>query len=98
MRQLLGEIYEKKILFSVQHLWIFSEKNLELLAREAGFQKVEIKFFQRYGIGNLLGWLKKKEAKSDISASFITESLNNLWKNECSAYKMADYIVAYLYK
>lgn len=98
MRGLLGKIYEKKLLFSTQHLWIFSEKSLRNLARKAGFEKIEIKYFQRYGLDNLLGWLRDKEPCSEIEEAFITQSLNSVWKSECSEYGLADYIVIYLKK
>lgn len=98
MRCLLGQIYEQRQLFSTQHLWIFSKNNLKMLAEEVGFKKVEFKYFQRYGISNLLGWLKEKEPCSDISSMHITDTLDNVWKSECSAHETADYLVAYLYK
>ena len=40
MRFFLGEVYEQKLLFSTQHLWIFSEKSLELIARKCGFKNI----------------------------------------------------------
>jgi 2-polyprenyl-6-hydroxyphenyl methylase/3-demethylubiquinone-9 3-methyltransferase len=98
MRRLLGEIYEKKLLFSMQHLWIFSEKNLERMALKAGFEKICFKYYQRYGIGNLLGWLRDKEPRSDIEEAFLTPTLDAAWKSECSKNKMADYLVMYLVK
>lgn len=98
MRRLLGKIYEMKLLFSTQHLWIFSEKSLLLMAQEAGFSKIRIKYFQRYGIENLLGWLREKEAQADIDDSCVTGAVNNVWKEECSREKSSDYIVLYLDK
>lgn len=98
MRNLLGELYERELLFSVQHLWIFSEYSLKMLARNAGFEKMEVKYFQRYGLGNLLGWLREKRPCSDITENFITATLDNAWKSQCSANKLADYIVLYVYK
>lgn len=98
MRNLLGEIYEKKLLFSTQHLWIFSESNLKMLAEQVGFKKVEIKYFQRYGIGNLLGWLREKQPCSDLKNVLIMDILDGMYKSECSVNKKADYIVMYLEK
>lgn len=98
MRRLLGEIYERKLLFSTQHLWVFSEKNLRQMAQKAGFEKIGIKYYQRYGLGNLLGWLREKKPCSDIDEEFITPALNAVWKNECSEHGLADYIVIYLVK
>lgn len=98
MRKLLGEIYEKKLLFSTQHLWIFNEKNLNMLALEAGFRQMQVRYFQRYGIGNLLGWLREKEPKSEIREPFITDTLDAVWKRECEQQGLADYIVMYITK
>ena len=61
MRSLLGKDYEKKLLFSTQHLWILSEKNLRIISEKCGFKNIDIKYYQRYGIDNMLGWLKDKE-------------------------------------
>lgn len=98
MRRLLGETYERKLLFSTQHLWIFSEKNLRQIAQRAGFIKIEIKYYQRYGLDNLMGWLREKEPCSEIKEDFITPTLNAVWKNECSEHGLADYIVIYASK
>ncbi len=98
MRQMLGEIYERKLLYSTQHLWILAEKNLKLLAEKAGFKKIEVKYFQRYGISNLLGWLKEERPCGEPKYSFVTDTLNEVWKSECGAKGLADYIVVYLYK
>ena len=100
MRKLLGEDYEKKLLFSTQHLWIFSKTNLTMMAVEAGFakEKISFKYDQRYGIGNMLGWLKYKEPRHDISEDFITETLDKVWKSECEQKELSDYIILCLEK
>ncbi len=98
MRTLLGEIYEKKVLFSTQHLWIFSNKNLKILAKDAGFLNIDIKYFQRYGIGNLFGWIRDKEPKGDIQNEFITHTFDSVWKSQCDDYGTSDYIILYLTK
>ncbi len=99
MRSLLGDIYEKKVLFSTQHLWIFSEKSLRRISEIAGFQKVNIRYFQRYGIDNLLKWLVEKEPCSEIeNRNYITMTLDAVWRSECRENGRADYIVLYLEK
>lgn len=98
MRSLLGKDYEKKLLFSTQHLWILSEKNLRITSEKCGFKNIDIKYYQRYGIDNMLGWLKDKEPKSEIKQKFITETLNNVWKAQLVDNGLADYIVLYLEK
>lgn len=98
MRSMLGKDYEKKLLFSTQHLWILSEKNLRIISEKCGFKNIDIKYYQRYGIDNMLGWLKEKEPKSEIKQKFITETLNNVWKAQLVDNGLADYIVLYLEK
>lgn len=98
MRRLLGTHYEKQVLFSTQHLWIFSKDNLRLIAEKAGFQRIEAKYFQRYGLENLLGWCLEKKPKAAIDEPFFRNELDYAWKGACSAREVADYIVLYAWK
>ncbi|MFV0464528.1 MAG: class I SAM-dependent methyltransferase [Lachnospiraceae bacterium] len=98
MRELLGETYEKQILYSTQHLWIFSEQSLKQLCQESGFHKVEIKFFQRYGIENVFSWMIAKEPQAAVVSSIFTDTLNQAWRGQCSDLGLADYMVVYLEK
>ena len=100
MRKLLGSTYEEKLLFSTQHLWVFNEESLWLMAKKAGFKEsnVTFRYFQRYGIGNVFGWLKEKEPRHDVVDELITHTMDNVWKNELESNKSSDYIVMYLRK
>ena len=59
MRQLLGETYES-FLFSTQHPWILCEKSFEYILNCLNIDDIEwdVKYYQRYGLSNLLYWLK----------------------------------------
>lgn len=98
MRSLLGETYEKQLLFSTQHLWIFSEKTLKMMAESAGYQEISVKYFQRYGIQNLLGWLKEKRPNADLHETWVADALDRVWKAEAESQRMSDYIVLFLKK
>lgn len=98
MRSLLGETYEQKLLFSTQHLWILGEKNLRYMANKVGFATVNFKFYQRYGIGNMMGWIKDKKPGTSVSASYLTDTLDNVWRNQLAEKGLADYIVLYVTK
>lgn len=98
LRELLGSVYERHILFNTQHLWIFNEDNLKQIANEVGFKKIEIKYFQRYGFENMLGWLKDKEPRADINLNSISKTMDAVFKSQCSDNKLADYIVLYAQK
>ena len=95
MWSLLGEVYEKQQLFSTQHLWVLSEESLRIIAQKAGFKDIKIRYFQRYPVGNLLGWLKDKKPRSDVKEAFLTEGLDSAWKSMCNERGLSDYIVLY---
>lgn len=98
MRELLGSIYEKKLLFSTQHLWIFSESNLKMMAEKIGFSDIKIKYYQRYGVSNLIGWVQNEKPCGNIKHSFVSDTLDNVYKSDCEQRGLADYIVIYLKK
>lgn len=98
MRSLLGNIYEQKVLFSTQHLWVFGAKSLEYIAQKAGFTNVSVKYFQRYSVGNFLGWIRQKEPRSEITSAVISEYLDAAWKAHCNEKGFSDYIVLYAEK
>lgn len=98
MRDLLGEIYEKKLLFSTQHLWIFNEESLIMMAQKAGFSDIKIKYYQRYGISNVFGWLREKKPASDIVADYISDTMDKAWRTELERQGKSDYIVLYVQK
>ena len=99
MRELLGEVYEKKQLFSTQHLWIFSKENMELIFKEAGFEDIKIKYYQRYSIGNMLGWIRDKKPNSGIDSKKVFDSIvDYTWRASLQEKGLADYIVAYVRK
>lgn len=97
MRELLGNVYEE-FLFSTQHIWILSRESMELLAEKAGFHKFRVEYKQRYGLGNCISWLINKKPRGHISYDFISETMNQVWKNECNANGLSDYIVLYAEK
>ncbi len=98
MRELLGEVYEKKVLFTAQHIWIFSEKSLKDLAIKAGFRDIKVRFVQRYGIENMLGWLITQAPNSRQTFSFVGKTLDATWKGQMEDQKYADYILLYVMK
>ena len=71
---------------------------MKLLADKVGFKEIKVKYFQRYGIGNMLGWIKEKEPRCDLKNKFITDTLDAVWKKECESNGLSDYIVLYARK
>lgn len=98
MRGLLGHEYEQKQLFSYQHPWILSQKSFELISRKAGFSDVNVVTKQRYGIGNMIAWLKDRKPEGHISYDFITRQVNDAYVRSIEEQDMGDYLVAYVRK
>ena len=98
MRQLIGEDYERKLLFSTQHIWVLGEKNLRMISDEIGFSSVDIKYYQRYGLSNLVGWVRDRVPGTSIDSSWITSSLDRMYRSEVETKGLSDYIVLYVEK
>lgn len=97
-RELLGESYEKQILFNIPHIWIFSEDNMRAFAKECGFKSIEVKYFQRYGIDNLIGWLLEDKPQAEYKSEMFTNTMKSVFNSQCEDNKLADYIVLYVKK
>ena len=97
LRELLGTEFDKFV-FSVQHLWVFSRNNLEYMSHMCGFSKINIKYYQRFGIGNLIAWLQTRKPQGEAIYSFISSSLDSLYKKEMAKEQTAEYIVLELQK
>ena len=97
MRMALGAEYDR-FLFSTQHLWILNKESLELSARQAGFKNIHVSYRQRYGLGNLVAWLKHKKPMGNVSWPYISESVSKNWALNCEERELADYIIIYAEK
>lgn len=97
MRKAVGETYDS-FLFSVQHPWVFDRRSLSKCIEDAGFSDYEIKYKQRYGLSNLIGWIKEQKPVGNIKYDWIPESIGRMWKVEVENNGMADYIISYIRK
>ena len=97
MRMALGEEYDQ-FLFSTQHLWIFNEESLRRLAEQAGFQNVKVKYYQRYGLGNLISWLKYHKPMGNVKCEYVSDTVDKAWIINSEERKLADYLVIYAEK
>jgi SAM-dependent methyltransferase len=97
LRNLLGAEFDAFV-FSVQHPWVFSSRSLELLAKKCGFSTFKVKFYQRFGIGNLVAWLQLHKSCGEAVYDFITPALNSLYKIEMAREETAEYLILELGK
>lgn len=92
MRELLGADYES-FLFSTQHPWVLSKGSFSIIAQKCSIEKWCCKFYQRYGLGNMIYWLVNKKPGQHKQYEFISKGMNELWKSELESKEMSDYIV-----
>jgi len=98
MRALLGKDYEQGLLYSFQHIWILSDDGFLRCCRKAGFDNVQIQAVQRYGISNMISWVKEKKPMGHIRYDFVTDALDASYRHELEQTGQSDYIVAYVRK
>jgi SAM-dependent methyltransferase len=97
LRGLLGAQFDAFV-FSVQHLWVLSHESLELMARKCSFSEFRVKFYQRFGIGNLIAWLQTRLPKGEAVYDFVTPTLNNMYKEQMARKETAEYLMLELRK
>jgi hypothetical protein len=97
LRELLGTEFDAFV-FSVQHPWVFSRASFEFMARKCGFSEYHVKFYQRFGLGNLIAWLQTREPKGDAVYDFVSPTLDAHYKSEMSKEQTAEYLVLELRK
>ncbi len=92
MRELLGSDYES-FLFSTQHPWVLGEGSFDVIAKFCGIDNYVCKYYQRYGLGNFVYWMKNKCPGRHKEYSFISKGLDELWKANLEEKGLSDYIV-----
>lgn len=98
MRKLIGKDYDQKLLFSTQHIWVFNSSSLQYAAKCAGFQTMQIRYAQRYGIGNMVAWLDEKMPRGNIRYDIIPDSLDAAFRSTLENSGLSDYVLIDLTK
>jgi SAM-dependent methyltransferase len=97
LRSLLSREFDSFV-FSVQHQWVLSKQSLEIMARKCNYSECSAKFYQRFGLGNLIAWLQQRSPLGEKSYDFITKTMNANYKSEMASEETAEYIVIELRK
>lgn len=97
LRKLVGKNFDKFI-FQANHPWIFSERSLINMLKEASFSNIEVEQKYRFGIGNFINWLKEEIPCGDVQYDFISETLSKTWQKEMISNNLGEYFVAYANK
>lgn len=96
LRRMLGDVFNKFV-FQVQHPWILSKPSLQIMFEEAGFSDIRIETKQKYGLGNLLAWLKEGKPRGDVKFDFISDTLDAAYKKEMG-HLAGEYLTVYAEK
>jgi SAM-dependent methyltransferase len=80
--------------FRAQHLWYFSRKSLQNILELAGFTRIKVVGYQRFGVGNFLSWLLDKRPKGNVKFDFVTPAVDQVWKTELERTFRSDFLYA----
>ena len=85
----------KKFTFWSEHLILHTFKSLRTILKAAGFKKIEISFYQRYGLSNHLGWfIKKKPGGHVFFKNLISKNSNRYYSNMLKKLQKTDTLIA----
>ncbi len=85
----------KHFTFWSEHLILHTFKSLYLMLKKSGFKKIKIRYFQRYGFDNHLGWfIKKKPGGHIFFKKYSSKYLNEKYKKNLIKIKKTDTLIA----
>lgn len=80
-----------------QHLFLFNQSTLEILARQAGLRVVVVQHYQRYPLSNHMHWLSHGKPSGHQRWAFLdTPELTNAYANTLATLGKTDTVIAYL--
>mgnify|MGYP001381031307 CR=1 FL=1 len=81
-----------RFFYRTQHRWYFNEYSLTKCIQLAGFKVSRVRHIHRYGLSNMLFWLRDGQPKGDIVMDGIDEIQDNLWRASLVKNKQTDNI------
>ena len=85
----------KDFTFWSEHLILHTFFSLKKILRKAGFKNIKIRYFQRYGFDNHLGWfLKKKPGGHKFFRKYNSEILDASYVKNLMRLKKTDTLIA----
>lgn len=66
--------------YKVPHRWYFDKDSLEKCVTLAGFDVVETKYVHRFGIANMMHWIKDKKPSGRLPFPKMTRHMDALWQ------------------
>ena len=85
----------KKFTFWSEHLVLHTEKSLKKVLMSSGFKKIKIKYIQRYGYANHLGWfLNKKPGGHEYFKKYSDKKTEDNYIQSLIEKKQTDTLIA----
>ena len=85
----------KDFTFWSEHLILHTFSSLKIVLQKAGFKKININYFQRYGFANHLGWfIKRKPGGHDYFKNYNSNNLNFNYIENLVKQKKTDTLIA----
>ncbi len=84
----------KRFTFWEQHLILHTKKSLKKILTSSGFKNIKIKFFQRYGLDNHLGWIINGKPGGHTRYKNIKNDLNLKYKKKLEEKEFSDTLIA----
>ena len=92
LMDLLGDDYHR-FFYRTVHRWYFDMQSLADLMRRCGFEVVQEKCVQRFGISNALAWLRDRKPTGDrVLPAMDDPLLNNFWQKYLESKGGGDYL------
>ena len=85
----------KNFTFWSEHLILHTYASLKKILSKAGFKKIKINYFQRYGFDNHLGWfVRRKPGGHKFFKQYNSDILNSNYSNNLIKLKKTDTLIA----
>ena len=84
--------------YRVVHRWYFDQVSLARCAELAGYEVVESRYVHRYGMANVLRWLRDCGPTGAAREATITPMADSFWKAYLEAQKLSDCLYMVLRK
>ncbi len=91
--ELLPEIYPS-FYYRKVHSWYFDKVSFKNLLHRAGFTKVEVLPFQRFGLSNFIEWIRQGKPTGNTAHNFISPTMDSVWRSELENSFRCDYLFA----
>ena len=68
------------------------------MAKRCGITEFQVRYYQRYGLGNFVYWLLNGQPGRHKEYDFITKTMDQAWISELEQQEKSDYMVCEIVK